>query len=237
MPEAFSQRLLFSFRHSTSWGLGTPQRWGLTIISKPWHRAGAGYGLGWHLCHSCETSVLSSRCPGRQIGEKEQSGETFCAFRPRQRKIDPVTETWLTAEHGDDDLLNACPAGYSAVHVARSNKRGGGVALIYREFSSAEVILTGLTGSSFEHLAVQLRFNSSCVRLVVVYRPQTQSTKCSDGQFLTEFSSFLQPLVESPGKLLIVGDFNIHVDVTTGSTASHFSRCWTLWVLHSTSGA
>jgi len=42
-----------------------------------------------------------------------------------------VTETWLTAEHGDGTLKNICPAGYDAVQVPRDG-RGGGVALIYR---------------------------------------------------------------------------------------------------------
>jgi hypothetical protein len=37
-----------------------------------------------------------------------------------------VTETWLNERHGDDDLLNICPSGFSAVHSARLGGRRGG---------------------------------------------------------------------------------------------------------------
>ena len=133
-----------------------------------------------------------------------------------------VTEIWLTTTSGDNDLLDLCPTGFSAVHLARSNKRGGGVALFYRDSFSVEVVPAGLTLPSFEHLVVMLRFNSVCVRLVIVYRPPSQSTKCSEGTFLSEFSDFLRPLALSSGKLLVVGDFNIHIEKATNSTTTQF---------------
>jgi hypothetical protein len=71
-------------------------------------------------------------------------------------------------------------------------------------------------------MVLLLQCNSVSIRLAVIYRPPSQSTKCSDGQFLTEFSDFLQLLVVMGGKLLIVGDFNIHVDVVGNATACKF---------------
>jgi hypothetical protein len=134
-----------------------------------------------------------------------------------------ITETWLTERHGDDDLLNICPTEFSAVHSARlGGRRGGGVALIYRESYRTHVVSFGYTATSFEYLMVLLQCNSTCIRLVIVYCPPSQSTKCSDGQFLSDFSGFLQLLVVSSGKLLIVGDVNIHVDVARNSTACKF---------------
>ena len=53
-----------------------------------------------------------------------------------------------------------------------------------------------------------------------MYRPPSQSTKCSEGVFLSEFSDFLQPLALSTGKLLIVGDFNIHTEKATNSSTT-----------------
>ena len=67
--------------------------------------------------------------------------------------------------------------------------------------------------------ALGICINSIIIRLVIVYRPPSQSTKCSEGQFLSDFSDFLQILVVTSGKLLIVGDLNIHTDVATNSTA------------------
>ena len=60
-----------------------------------------------------------------------------------------VTETWLSSDHGEDDLLNICPAGYNAVHTPRVGKRGGGVALIFRSSLRVEMASTGFSASSF----------------------------------------------------------------------------------------
>jgi len=68
-------------------------------------------------------------------------------------------------------------------------------------------------------MVVLLRFNYISIRLVIVYRPPSESTKCSESQFLSDFTDFLQLLVVTDGKLLIVGDFNIHTDVANNSTA------------------
>jgi hypothetical protein len=133
-----------------------------------------------------------------------------------------VTETWLNSDSDDGDLLNVCPAGYSAVHSSKLTKRGGGLALFHRDSIRAEVVATRFFRNSFEHMVVLLRLNSICIRLVIVYRPPSQLTKCSEGQFLSDFSDFLQLIVVSGGKLLIVGDFNIHSDVGANPTAIKF---------------
>ena len=65
---------------------------------------------------------------------------------------------------------------------------------------------------------VLLHFNSVCIYLVIVYRPSSQSTKYSEGFFLSELYDFLQPLALSTSKLLIVGDFNIHTEKATNSS-------------------
>ena len=83
-----------------------------------------------------------------------------------------VTETWLTLSHGDSDLLDICPTGYSAVHAARpSGKRGGGVSLIYRESYRVPVTWVGFVAASFEHMVLLLQCNSVSIRLPVIYRP------------------------------------------------------------------
>ena len=80
-------------------------------------------------------------------------------------------------------------------------KRGGGLALIYQSSLRVEMAPTGFSAPSFEPMAVFLHCNSACVRLVIIYRPPSQ---CSDGQFLTDFADFLQPLALSPGNTAAV---------------------------------
>jgi hypothetical protein len=98
-----------------------------------------------------------------------------------------ATETWLSAESGNSDLLNVCPAGYSAVHTARLGKRGGGVALIHPDCIRVDVVTSGFSCNSFEHMVVLLRFSSISIRLVIVYRPPSQSSECSEGQFILSY--------------------------------------------------
>lgn len=119
-----------------------------------------------------------------------------------------VTETWLTLDNGEEILRSVCPSGYLSLHNPRIGRRGGGLAIIYR--SSMRVILVNLAVSTltFEFLAASFSVNSSSFLLLVIYRPPSSNIN----QFFDEFATFLESIATSSGKLLIVGDFNIHVD-------------------------
>ena len=54
------------------------------------------------------------------------------------------------------------------------------------------------------------------IRLFSMYRPPPSSkNKLSYGQFMEEFSSLLESVTLTENTLLLVGDFNIHVDDTS----------------------
>ena len=129
-----------------------------------------------------------------------------------------ITETWLTSVDGDDILRAACPAGYSALHIPRIGRRGGGVALIYCSSIVLKKITLVHVPVSFEYLAVALTVNSSLITIVVVYRPPASNF----GLFIEEFSTLLEILSTYPGRILIVGDFNIHVDDPLNPAAAKF---------------
>jgi hypothetical protein len=60
--------------------------------------------------------------------------------------------------------------------------------------------------------------NSVHIDLSVVYRPPSSNI----GQFIDEFACFLEGVVTSCGKVLIVGDFNIHVESKENSASQRF---------------
>ena len=128
-----------------------------------------------------------------------------------------LTETWITPEHAESSLRAVCPDGYDGVQCYRST-RGGGVAIVYRSSFRIGPPPVSFTSSYFEHITRSLYVNSVCIRLCVIYRPP----KLSISEFLTEFSNYLELLSVSSGKLLIVGDFNIHVDDANCPHASKF---------------
>ena len=60
--------------------------------------------------------------------------------------------------------------------------------------------------------------NSDCFRLCVIYRPPGISVT----DFCEDFENFIDSLATKSGKLLLVGDFNIHVDSFTNLSADKF---------------
>ena len=241
MPQAtFSRERLFSFRSSYS-SQKKLDDGKLSVIRSLGIARELGMGLGVVRNARVKRSTKRGARAGK-AAKRARAAKKFVPFalvnaRSLPKRTDiinyhliaydldllAVTETWLTDAHGDSDLLGICPTGYRAVHSARlGGKRGGGVALIYSESYRVTVTTVPFVAASFEFMVLLLQCNSISIRLAIIYRPPSQSTKCSDGQFLSEFSEFLQQLVVMGGKLLIVGDFNIHVDVAGNSTACKF---------------
>lgn len=63
------------------------------------------------------------------------------------------------------------------------------------------------------------------IRLVAVYRPPYNwpDWKWTVTDFLKEFSTYMESVLHTAGHLLIVGDFNIHVDDSTDCEAAKFT--------------
>ena len=122
-----------------------------------------------------------------------------------------LTETWLCC--GDNAVLNdLLPPGYDIRHVDRE-RRGGGVALIYKKDISFRNIVPTHEITQFELLDCIIKVNKLSTRLVVVYRPPpSRKNGLKYENFAIEWSSYIEQFVEVREELLIVGDFNIHVD-------------------------
>ena len=72
-------------------------------------------------------------------------------------------------------------------------------------------------------LDASVRAGDDHIRLLVIYRPPYSSKhKYTASQFLSEFSSLLESIILSSGRLIITGDFNIHLDNTECNDAIQF---------------
>ena len=59
-------------------------------------------------------------------------------------------------------------------------------------------------------------FGSTPVRTVIVYRPpHSEDHQITTGVFFHEFAEYLESVVMSSDKLLIIGDFDFYMDVPT----------------------
>ena len=133
-----------------------------------------------------------------------------------------VTETWADpGRDGSDDLRDfCCPPGFQVKHhQPRDRERGGGVALFYRKnIISVRRSRSSSQDSTFEYLDLDLNIGNRTIRLVIVYRPPG-----SIPDFLDEFEPFVDRITRrTPRNLLILGDFNIHVDNRRNSASRQF---------------
>ena len=129
-------------------------------------------------------------------------------------KIDvlAITETWLS-QNSAYEISEIVPSGYEIIHVDREGRKGGGVAVIYRQELALVKKQIG-TFDSFEHCAVDINGISNKVRLAIIYRPPSSNNRL----FLRELATLLEDQSLSGPELLIAGDVNI--DLSTNSSFS-----------------
>nr|XP_054755767.1 uncharacterized protein LOC129261749 [Lytechinus pictus] len=152
----------------------------------------------------------------------------FCDLMINNRvDIAAITETWFTGDHRDDIPLahiSSTLQSYIVHHVPREGRLGGGVAVCVHQSFKVKRFQSANIFTSFEYMDVLVTAHGHVpVRLLVVYRPQrTASGQSTDQLFLQEFSTLMEQLVSSTHQLLIVGDFNYHVDIATDSNSVNF---------------
>jgi exonuclease III len=147
-----------------------------------------------------------------------------------------ITETWLKEQDGNDFVIrNITPTGYHFIHVPRVGRIGGGIGFICKNTLKIKR-LNSSSHNSFEHMEILLYTSVHVTCILLVYRPPPSAVNnLTQTQFYDEFSSLLECMVSSPGKLLIAGDFNFHIDDKTDTRATKFVdllNCFNMSILN-----
>ena len=88
-----------------------------------------------------------------------------------------LTETWLVSDIDKHVVSQLVPIGYNFHAVSRcKEKRGGGVALMYKAGLQVKTVTTGGKYTHFEHSDYYITSAGVTFRLGVVYRPPCFST-------------------------------------------------------------
>ena len=78
----------------------------------------------------------------------------------------------------------------------------------------------GLKATTFEHLCILDADNG--VRYILIYRPPSSTENgFKSNQLLEEIDDFLDVILQQPGRLIILGDSNVHVDVPEKNESNH----------------
>ena len=133
-----------------------------------------------------------------------------------------VTETWASpGRDGNHELKFCCPSGFEVIHhQPRVERGGGGVALFYKK---SKVSVIGRHSSrenyTFEYLNLELKVKSQTLRMIIIYRPPGGSKP----DFLDQFDSFIDRITKDNRRnLIVLGDFNIHVQDKKKSSIRDF---------------
>ena len=115
-------------------------------------------------------------------------------------------ETWI--REGDvTTAVQLCPEGYSAVSIPREGKTGGGIGVVYR----SDIILKSKSVYNYQSMECAdflLSFQNMSINLCVIYRPPHTSIAA----FCNDLTDYCERNITSPGKMVIVGDVNIHTN-------------------------
>ncbi|KAI2646131.1 putative calcium-binding protein [Labeo rohita] len=128
-----------------------------------------------------------------------------------------LTETWQQSNdffHLNHSIL----PGYVFTSKPRHVGRGGGLAILHKEKWKV-ITVPEIECTSFESVALQIKGVVPTI-LAVVYRPPK-----ANPVFLKEFSIFLTSLCSLSPNVVLVGDFNIHVDDAESLCLKEFLSC------------
>ena len=132
-----------------------------------------------------------------------------------------ITETWLS-DNDSAVCYEITPPGYKLLHCPRSDRRGGGTAILFRDNINVRKLESG-SRISFEFSEYLVCTGSIRIRLVIIYRPPYSVIHpVTVNSFIDEFSEYLESVILSNELICLTGDFNIHVDDHNDPAACRF---------------
>ena len=137
-----------------------------------------------------------------------------------------VTESWLHGDERDNtvlaDISNTFP-NYNFFHVPRVGRKGGGVFILARKGFTVVQKDDFHTFKTFEVMYLNLTSGSSSTRIFTIYRPpRSKKNPFTPNSFFVEFATLMESAIIIPGHILLVGDFNLHVEDASDNPAKKF---------------
>ena len=140
-----------------------------------------------------------------------------------------VCETWLREEDpADQSIISQLKeANYDFVHSPRHDiHRGGGIGLVFKSNIDVKVLRNNCY-STFEMCLWKFSFSGDHLVVMCVYRPPYSAKhRNTIRMFIEEFTEVWSDILStySNNRLMLVGDFNVHIDDKDALDAQAFSE-------------
>ena len=103
------------------------------------------------------------------------------------------------------------PEGYISFSKPRDERKGGGNRIICQNELKCETKNSSFHSTSFEFLHLGMTINNKYYSLYTIYRLEPNVEKIS--VFFDEFATYSENWTLVSNNVLILGDFNIHIDL------------------------
>ena len=138
-----------------------------------------------------------------------------------------IQETWL--KKSDKSIISEIKDfGYNTLSFRKPRRAdlGGGVAVLSKSHLSVSRVPSKQKYVSFEHIECLVKTKEKLLRFVNIYRTEySMKHKVTANTFLEEFSDYIGQALTKPGELIIVGDYNFHVErCDTDNEAANFMK-------------
>ena len=125
-----------------------------------------------------------------------------------------ITETWLTNTDEDQQWLKTSELDNSDYRIDvqnRTNKKGGGLVLLYRKQYNPTRQLVNTKYDLLEHTSWTVELKGKAITILAIYHPPLGPAGNTITRFINQVGELFQYYLANHKNLVILGDFNIHV--------------------------
>ena len=124
-----------------------------------------------------------------------------------------LTEMWLS--NNDAIWLKASDLnqhGYKMLYQNRPKRQGDGLAIMCKSHLQVKQLDSG-SKPSFEYLVCRILEKSVAVTTMAIYHPPYSATNNNtNAKFIDEFTEYLAESITMYNNIVILGDFNLHIN-------------------------
>ena len=102
--------------------------------------------------------------------------------------------------------------GYKILTHDRKGRTGGDIALVYKQNLIVAMKDKGQL-RSLEYLITTIHIRRTVICLVIIYHaPYSKASRITTSNFVMDFANFLPDIIIKYNNILVLGDFNLHLD-------------------------